>query len=227
MSEENASLRRRVAAAKEAIFVGSFTQRGRFFQNFRCGDRRNGDPEAVAQILQEQIVSGGRFVGIHAMAEARLRRRASNAHDERGFAARAVIWVGVRPFKKNGIELFDGVHIARVNAEKNTWLHVELIRVDIVLRHIEFEKNLARRQEIFFGRGDGGRVIKHHVIGVVDGIENVALVAFDRGHKFVRIHESPNEQRHVASINDAVEHKLLLQSDNESERLADVFARKA
>ena len=161
------------------------------------------------------------------MAEARLRRRASNAHDERGFAARAVIRVGVRPFKKNGIELFDGVHIARVNAEKNTWLHVELVRVDIVLRHIEFEKDLARRQEIFFGRGDGGRVIKHHVIRVIDSIENVALVAFDRGHKFVRIHESPNERRHVASINDAVEHKLLLQSDNESERLADVFARKA
>ena len=119
------------------------------------------------------------------MAEAARRGHAADADDQGRFAACTIIRIAVARIEKYGIETLDRVQVARMHAEKHTRLHIELVFDHVVFGHIESEKRFLGREEVFFRRCHRGGIIKHHVVGVFDHIENVALAVCDRGYKFV------------------------------------------
>ena len=117
---------------ESAVFVRCFAQMRAFFENLSGSDRRDGNPVAIAEILQEKVGASGGLVGVYSVAETVLRRHAANADDQCRFAAGAILRIAVAAVEKDCVKAFDGVQIARMHAEEHARLDVYL-KIDHVI----------------------------------------------------------------------------------------------
>ena len=103
-----------------------------FFENLSGSDRRDGNPVAIAEILQEKVVASGSLVGVYSVAETVLRRHEPTPTIECRFAAGAIIRIAVAAVEKDCVKALDGVQIARMHAEEHARLDVYL-KIDHVI----------------------------------------------------------------------------------------------
>ena len=192
----------------DAVGVGCLTRVACGLKDVCRLDTGNANQIAIADALQEQVVTELNLVGTPQVAEARVGGSAADADDHGSRATGAVIRIGVVAIAEHKVDPIDGVDVACMHAENHTRNDSLGEILDHVLGGVETHKRFLWRKQVLFRRRAGRGIIQGHLMRIIDDVEDVRIAALDGRNDFIRLHEGVDERGHLARVNYPIEHSF-------------------